>query len=460
MTEATSTLPVPAELQHAPSDEEIQQIRKRGTAVVAYRKEVNEIFRTLEGMEWGSGTSAVRGTQFSEQTRYALAVFCRITGANPLTQVDILGGKPYLNAAFWSDKINRSPHFHHFDQRDLSPSVQAAHEDKAKQLREMAKEIKPTDEAKAAEYTTRAFEAEEMAEEIRDARVSWSPPAWAEVVIETSIYRFIDAAPLEKIRAGEITDLNSWLICVRECNWAGGRPKEKKKNRQTGKEYEYQPDPVGNAEPAKTARTRSLRRASTRAFAAWGQDYEQQVRKAEEAIEAEFEIITNGNTDGAPAAGEPQAVHTGNGEPEAAREEGAVDLPETGRISEEQEEPEAAPSEPEASEPSWNEEDDRKRLFATLREAGIEDRKAWQAEHGLPESTKDWGPDEYQRAFQELTAGPISMFKDGCEVLGLDPAAVAQEVLGHEPDTLKDYNLLNNHLATLADGEAQQDLLS
>ena len=52
----------------------------------------------------------------------------------------------------------------------------------------------------------------------------------------------------------------------------------------------------------------------------------------------------------------------------------------------------------------WDEVDDRKRYFATLREVGIEDRVAWQMENGLGESTKVWGSGEYQKAFELLEA--------------------------------------------------------
>jgi len=404
MTEATATLPVPAGLQRAPTDSEIEAIKKQGSQMIAYKDTLRDIERMIDGKEWKAGSSVVKGDSLSPATKHAFAVFCTITGANPITQVDILGGGPYLNAEYWKDKINIDPHHYNFVQRDISPSVEEGLRARAKELRDLAVEIKDANPAKAAELRANAIDKDDEANEIRELRIGYSVPEWAQVVVETTIRRFIKIAPLEKIQSGEITVIEPYLIQVKGCNWAGGRPIQKGKRRD-GSFYEYQPDPVGEAEPAKTAFTRSLRRTANMAYSAWANDFNAQIEKAEKAIAAEFEIISE-ESDGAPAPGEPQAIHTGNGEPEAATEEGAVDLPEAGGISGEQEEPETAPSHSSEEEPvGFDVNDARKKYFAMLREANLTaDRKNWQVENYLPESTTEWTEDDYETAFGLLEA--------------------------------------------------------
>jgi hypothetical protein len=434
MAEATALATLEG-LGTVPTESDIEQIRKAGQAMIAYKKEVRELYRTIEGLEWGSGSSVVKGSDLSQATRYAFAEFCRITRANPMYHVDMMGSRPYLNANYWSDLINSDPHFHHFEQRDLSPSVEQALRDRARQHREIAAQLEGPE---AAKRLAMALDLEEEANDIALARAQWSAPAWAQAVVETTIVRFINSAPLEAIKAGRILDLEPFLIRVTECNWAGGRPPTTGKRRD-GTTYSYDPDPVGNAEPAKTARTRSLRRAAVKAFAAWMQRYEEQIRKAEEAIEAEFEIIRSDQASARaslPSAGAPQAIRAGSGEPEAAAAVDARPLPVEG----------AAPGAPAAAAPSgWDRDAARKRLFATFREAGIEgdpDRKAWARTHGFPESTRYWTEGDFERAI-EILVGPVrEKFMRGCGVLGADPDAIAREVLGRPAVTLGDFERL------------------
>lgn len=426
MSQHSSTAVAIPGIGRAPTDEEIERIRKGGRSVVAHREEINRLAQQIEGMEWGSGKDVVKGTMFSPATRRAFAEFCKITKANPLHHVYVLGGKPYLNGDYWSDRINADPYFHHFEQRDLSPSVDKALRERAKRHGQIAGQLEGEE---AAERRARAIDLEEEADDIALARAQWSPPDGVRVVIETTIYRFMNQAPLDAIERGEVPDFERYLIEVSECNWAGGKGR----------------DPVGDAHPALTARTRSLRRAAIRAFPAWMQGYEAQMKKAESIIDAEFEIIredNNAERESLPVEGEPQAARTGSGEPGAANANGAQPLPDANGAALES-----------AGDDDFDADDARKRYFATLRDAGVEDRKAWQVENGLPASTKAWGEAEYERALEILVKPTKEKFRIGCRMAGLEEDAVAQEILDREPDTLRDYQELLRHVNRLVDQE-------
>lgn len=430
MSESTSS---EAQLP-AIADGEISKIRARGAAELAFRREVNTLYRQLEGMEWGSGTSVVRGTSFSEHTRYALAQFCRVTAANPMVHVDILGGKPYLNATYWSDRITSDDLYHHLEQREISERSETMLRERAEESRNAAELVRETNPERAGELLSRALDFELEADQIADARRNYAPPPWATHVYETTIYRFVNAAPIDAIKAGELTpdEAEKWLVAVSECNWAGGRPRPESKSERY--------DPIGNAEPEKTARTRSLRRAAVRAFPAWLSKYETQVRRAEEAIEAEWEEVQ----DEMPRPA--NALITGAGEPEGTSDVAAEDLPGTRETLPREPEPEAesAPAE------SWNREATRRRYFASLRDAGIDDRKEWQRRRGLPESTSEWGRREFDTAIELLMAPVIDKYRDGCGALGVDPEDFALQTIGGIPRTLANYNELNEALESLA----------
>jgi hypothetical protein len=252
---------------------EVAAIRQAGGLEVARRGEVARLFRMLEGMEWGSGTQVVKGSSFSPTTRQAFAEFCYAARANPMYHVDVLGGKPFLNAKYWSDRINTEPNFVDFALANISD-----------------------DAAKRAE---------------------WGVPEWATQAYECTIRKLANFAPVAKIRSGEVSDWERYLVAVSECNWAGNKPKGRTRD---GKEYEA--DPIGNAEPAKTARTRALRRCAATAFPAWMAAEEARIQKLESAVEAEFSVLRTeraADADSLPRPGAAQALRVGAGEPSAAR---------------------------------------------------------------------------------------------------------------------------------------------
>lgn len=430
-----------AHFQGAMTDAEIERIRKAGAQTVAMRKEIGELYRQLEGLEWGSGSSLVKGSAFSQATRYAFAKFCAITGANPMTQVDVLGGKPYLNANFWSDKVANDPFFVSFDQEDISPSMSVRLREQATQVRETAADVKEVAPDRYAEMIQQSVDFLNEATRLEDLRRKWNAPEWAKVVVLTEITRLIPVAPIELIRTGKIASIEQYLTVIRECNWAGGRP-----TRETSGGKKYQPDPVGEAEPEKSARTRSFRRCATRSFAAWMPKFEQQVQKAQDIIEAEWEmVVSEAEKEMAelPADDEPQAVATG-GEPTAAKTKGAEDLPVAETVMPE------SPL-PDDKDTTQDIAHYREAFFGGLKAAGIEekDRKKWAKLNGLPESTKDWGQAEFQKANELLLVIAKDRYDDACKRLGRNPKDLANEVIEHEPTTLDDYYRLTKELDAL-----------
>ena len=291
---------------------------------------------------------------------------------------------------------------------------------------------------------------DEQADEIVMARKQWNARLTATAVVETTIYRFMNAAPIEAIQRGEIEELDRYIVTVTECNWAGGMGDTMK----DAKKY----DPIGDANPGTTARTRSLRRAAVKGFSAWMQKHEEQIRKAEDMLEAEFEIIQEGRRQIEVRAAGPQAVGTSNGEPDAGDAERAQPLPsdDDGPDHEIVETlPYNAPK-PEQPEPEdFDRQDAHKKLFATLNDAGIKGdaRKTWAALYNLPTSTKDWSAADYGRAIALL----VSPVKEEVLALvnerGLNLSDLALEKLKKDaPQYLSDWNTLRDAIR----GEGQE----
>ena len=432
-----------------PESQAVAQLKALGAAEVTHRREVGKIYKQIEGMTWGSGQSMVHGSQLSQGTKGALAEFCETTGANILTQVDILGGKPFLNANYWADNINQQELFHRYEQRDISPSMEQALRDRAARAKDMAQHLEGADKSK---LLARSFLLEEEAEDMAIARAQWGPRETATDVVETTIWRFFNAAPIHKIRSGEITDFEKYLVPVSECNWAGGMGQ----SMASAKKW----DPIGDAHPATTARTRSLRRCAAKAFSTWMANHQGRVERAEKMIEADFEIIMADQEDRAaslPVPGGPQAVTFTNGEPEAMNPEEAEDLPIEGvdvepvavepkkKKAKKAPAPAPAPAPPPAEPVPFDASDARKALFATLRDAGVatEDRKTWAVSKGLPESTSLWLKADYDKAMEFLIAPTREKVLSGCEALEMDLTDLCLEVLGQDAAKyLKDWNAL------------------
>lgn len=457
-TALTAPAGLPNHLGRIPTDDEIEHLRKAGAQLVAHKAALKELEDQIAGMEWGSGNYVTKGSSLSPQTRAALAEFCRITRANPIYHLDLMGSKPYLNANYWTDLANSEPRFHHYEQRDLSPSVEEALRDRAKRHRAAAEELRAAGATQeAAQRVTRALDLEDEADDIALARAQWSPRPTATAVVETTVYRFIHSAPIEAIRRGDITEIDQYIVPVVECNWAGGMGN----NMASSKKW----DPIGDANPGTTARTRSLRRALVKSLPAWMERHDAQIRKAEEIVEAEWSVIVDDEDRrraSLPGPTGPQGVSTAAGEPTAANARGAAHLPVEGEPTKRR--PEPAPAQGDAGAPdpeSWDPTAARRRLFATLKDVGINEgvRKEWAGKHDLPRSTQHWTRDEFERAFNileetraELIAEIEPKVRDGLEILGDDLGDVALQVLGKAaPEYLADWQQLHAELQARAD---------
>lgn len=419
----------------APTDAEIDAIRRAGKAMVAHKKEVAALADQISGMEWGSGNRAVKGNTFTPQTRQALAEFCRVTRANPQRHVDILGGGPYLNAEYWAERMSSHPMFVRYEQREIGPAAEQEIRDRAKRHLELANSLEEAGrKQEALDRRVKAIDLEEEADEMRAARRQWNPRQSAISVVETTVYRFINATPLEKIESGEITDFDQYIVEVKECNWAGGM------GREFADKKKY--DPIGDMEPSKTARTRSMRRAAVRAFSAWMEEYDSQIRRAEEYVEAEFEILDTDQMEMSHAT----VVGVHSGEAESGDATQARQIPQRGQPA-----PEPTPEPREEEEPvdTFDRDDARKRLFATLNAFGIKGdaRKDWAEENGFNRSTKNWSEEDYDRAIDLLMDPLMEEVNQLSEQAEVDINDVSLALLGKDkPEYAKDFMKIRNAL--------------
>lgn len=425
-----------AVLPDAPSEDEIEQFRQQGGRLVAHRQAIVEMEKKIAGLEFGS----TKGSALSRMTRAMLAEFCYLVRANPLYHVDLFGGKPFLNEKYWSDKISRDPYFIRYEQHDISPYVDTELLTQAEGLRDSVRQLKAEGVTGdiVAQLLVRAVELEQEARDIALRRARWGPRSTAVSVIETRIYRFMPATPIERIRSGEITDWSQYVQVVAECNWAGGMGVVTRKKRDGGT-FQTDGDPIGDANPSTTARTRSLRRCAAKTFSTWGEAYEQRIREIEEIVEAQWEDVTPGRQNGGQraigtGAGEPTATRaalpqpmpvqdltniadrqrsTSEAEPVLTRAErptarssahnaAAEDAAEVG--AEAQAAPAPSPANDETQAGGFVSSDDRREAerayFGGLRAAGVgmNERQAWQEENDLPDSVKKFTPEDFLRA--------------------------------------------------------------
>lgn len=414
--------------RNAPTKEAIEQIREGGALAVEKKKELNKLDRQLQGMEWGN----VRGASFSPATRYALAELIYITRANPQLHIDVLGGKPYLNANYWTDLANSHDHFIGYESFNLDLEHVDVLRQQAKEVEQEIAQLQQVDGEDVTPLVTdlrrEAVQLSAQARQVERQRVRYGVPDFATAAYEVVVRRYRPNAPLDQIVSGKV-DGERFVQEIREANFAP--------NHQTK-------DPIGRDNPHTTARTRALRRAFVKAFSAWMEPLEEDIRRLENAIESEYTVIRSeqkADRAALPSGDQAQAARSG-GEPSAAVEDEAEDLP------------------TEDASGDFDETDARKAFFATLRDAGIkeEDRKAWQVGQGLPASTKKWGADEYDRAMTILMAPVREKFEIGCQAIGAEPGAIATEVLdGRQPETYRDYQQLAVHVSRLADAAVAED---
>lgn len=448
---------------------ELDRIRREGRLRAERKKELREIYNSIKGVQFGN----VKGYQMSEATRYQVARLCFVTGADPSRHVDIMGNAPYLNGEFYAEKINTHQRFVGYNQREISEDTEEELRDAADKKRERAASyLQKAEELGDDSFRERAIrmereaaDLEEEADDLPVARAKWGVPDWATDVVETTIRRFKEAAPLEEIQSGRI-DQEPWIHEVRECNWAGGKGEHKAQHHPDNKSFKK--DPIGDADPAKSARTRSLRRCAVRAFPAWMEKFEELKREAEKAISADIDLMEAADRPELPGEDGPQAL-TGSGEPEVRSTEGARSLPE-----EEASGAESSEAEPAASDSGGTEDDgsdpeeidrQRKAYFANLRDGpGITDDEAryeWQDTHDLPSSTTDWALEHWQTANRLLVAEARRAYVQACDALDVDAESFAEDALGFSPPmTIGQYRELTERLETVVvdeDGQTVED---
>ena len=467
-----------------PSEDEIAQIRRAGQLRKERKKEIRETARALKGIQFGG----IDGAHMSQETRWQVAKMCQVTGANPLTHIDILGDRIYHNADYWSDVLTTHPRYHRHEQREISESTETTLREQAAKKEARSEEVLEKADAldsdelrrEAKQLYQEALDLRAEADDLELARSKYGVPEWATDAVETTIYKIAQSAPLEDIEAGEV-DVEPFLVTVSEANWAGGKGEYKDEHHPNNKSFSR--DPIGDASPAKTARTRSLRRAARRAFSEWMEPYQEQIERAEEAAAEDFEVL-RAEAASRPGPDERQAIAAESGEPEATTEDGASELPVTngdesdGTPSGGEEEPEPAPPQASATPPEGDGEDEpsteelidreRRAYFANLRDGpGIEDddeRHAWQEEHDLPASTTDWSLEQWRRANSILTAEAKASYKQACNALGVDPDEYARDMLDRPAKMISDFEQLTAKLSAEADQEAveaseQEELL-
>lgn len=416
--------------KNAPTKEAIDRIREGGALAVEKKKELNKLDRQLQGMEWGN----VHGASFSPATRYALAELIYITRANPQLHIDVLGGKPYLNASYWTDLANSHDHFIGYESFNLDLEHVEVLRQQAKEVEQEIAQLQQVEgedlSSVISDLRREAVQLSAQARQVERQRVHYGVPEIATAAYEVVVRRYRPNAPLDQIVSGAI-DGEPFVQEIREANWAP--------NHQTR-------DPIGRDNPHTTARTRALRRAFVKAFSAWMEPLEEDIKRIENAIEAEYTVIRSeqkASRAALPSGDQPQAARSG-GEPSAAAEDEAEDLP----------------TEDAEGSDDFDATEARKAYFGTLRDAGIseEDRKAWQVGHELPASTKKWGRAEYDRAMQILIAPVKEKFEIGCQAIGEQPDAVAADVLeGRQPETYRDYQQLAAHVNGMVDAAMAED---
>lgn len=356
---------------------EVQALKAAGALAVERQRALNATTKQLAGMKFGE----VSGGTLSPETRYAIAQLCQLTGANAGLHLYILGGRPYLNADYWAQVVARQPTLIEYEQIELSPQHSAT-------LRKLAAEAEAdasaeTDESAIAELREEARAHRRAARGIDRARSHYGIPDNALAAYETVIRRYAEHAPLAAIRTGQV-DGGAFVQEVREANWVAAKGQRR--------------DPVGEARPHETARTRSLRRAARAAFSTTLAPMEDELRKLENAIEAEFEVIGTERAEqraSLPAEGERLALRVGAGEPVAAKVE------------------------------------------AAKAEVGTRTRDKKQAE-----------PQQQERQPSEAE----QRFIDGCTALGIeDREGFAQDALGRLPLDDEDFRTLSAELARIAD---------
>lgn len=370
----------------------LQRFRQQGQANVARRKEINALAQSLmDNRQWGK----VHGKLLSEREAYALARMCHVTKADPILDIDLLGGHPYHNAHYFQRRAQNHERYVDCEYVNIL-----------------------NDPAKREEYGV---------------------PEDAAGAYEVILTVYLPSAPLAAIKAGKVPfdEAMKWTTTVAAANWAGHT---KIVNTRDGPQKRL--DSIGATEPDKTARTRAYRRTAVATFGVEFID-EQAVEQAERVLEAEWEYVD----DSQHANVQDGEMMVGAGEPAATIDADIVD------VDDESEAEGDAEPEPEP-EPEVDMGELRRRYFATLRAVGIDDdgRKGFQAEHGLPDSVTKFTPAHFEAAHEAIMKPLQTTVEELCRKVGTTLADVSlQELQMERPDYARDWVLLRTILKARAD---------
>jgi hypothetical protein len=214
------------------SDSKQVAISPRAAAVVAENKARNAVARAIRGTQWGK--------DLGPDGAYALAEYCRANNLDPVRHVEVLGGRPYLTAEYYREQA--------------APLIRAGvvipqPVDFINADARLDKLAEAGDEWAKGELTRRLRE-----------RIRLNAPEKAAAI---AVKRLVVA------KTGEV---------IEGTNWCGGGVRQR--------------DPVGDAEPTKTAETRAERRA-WRQLAEVVSEYAQQVKRAETGVEQVEDAIVS-----------------------------------------------------------------------------------------------------------------------------------------------------------------------
>lgn len=187
---------------------------------VAAAKARREIVKAIRGTQWGKDCSP--------EVTHAIARWCQDNGIDAVRHVEVLGGKPYLNGDFYLEKA--------------APFVMAG------ELRYEEPQFVHADPL----LIEIAHKKEEETPEWERSHVTWA----REEILRRMQARVARGIPHDATGACIFIVHTKSGTPIVGVNWCGGKTKVK-----TGKNGSYRSDPIGDAEPTKTAHTRAARRA-------------------------------------------------------------------------------------------------------------------------------------------------------------------------------------------------------
>jgi len=208
-------------------------IPSAASLAVEERKVRNAIAQQIRGATWAK--------DIDERTIRAVAEYAYRHGIDPVTEVEVLGGRIYKTSTYYERKgaeLIAAGVLTRVEKDNIT------HDERGAALyatcMEWAREAEAAgDPEEAAKLRRAANDARRETIRRQMERIRWGAPDHAAAVVVVRLY------------------VNGLDAPVEGCQWAG--PGLRMKKAKEGREYEG--DPIGAAEPAKTAETRAARRA-------------------------------------------------------------------------------------------------------------------------------------------------------------------------------------------------------